>query len=96
MIINFQDQATADIFQNLKTRQTRRIPQELHRKAYLMLQVLASAPEAQVMATPPGNRLHKLSGNLASFWSVSLNDQYRLIFRFEGGNAYDVRITDYH
>jgi proteic killer suppression protein len=45
---------------------------------------------------PPGNRLHALSGELAGYHAIRVNDQYRLIFRFEGHDAYDVRCTDYH
>jgi proteic killer suppression protein len=45
---------------------------------------------------PPGNRLHALSGDLRGWYAVRVNDQYRIVFRFEGGDAFDVRCTDYH
>jgi proteic killer suppression protein len=45
---------------------------------------------------PPANRLQKLSGDRAGQWSVRINDQWRICFRWEDGNAYDVEITDYH
>jgi proteic killer suppression protein len=45
---------------------------------------------------PPANRLEKLSGDRAGQWSVRINDQWRICFRWENGNAYDVEITDYH
>ena len=61
-----------------------------------MLELLNAAHDVQDMASPPGNRLHKLSGNLDDFWSVSVNGQFRIIFKFEAGNAYEVKMTDYH
>ena len=48
------------------------------------------------MRAPPGNRLELLKGDRAGQWSVRINDQWRLCFRFEDGNALDVEITDYH
>lgn len=45
---------------------------------------------------PPGNRLERLKGNLKVYYSIRVNDQWRVIFKFEGGNAYDVRVEDYH
>lgn len=45
---------------------------------------------------PPGNRLHALEGSLRGFHAVRVNDQYRILFRFEGVDAFDVRCTDYH
>ena len=46
--------------------------------------------------SPPGNRLETLRGNLAGFHSIRINDQWRVVFRWEGHEAHDVRITDYH
>ncbi|WP_081636898.1 type II toxin-antitoxin system RelE/ParE family toxin [Treponema vincentii] len=45
---------------------------------------------------PPGNRLEKLVGNLDGFYSIRINDQWRIVFKFENGGAENVRITDYH
>ena len=45
---------------------------------------------------PPGNRLHALAADLRGFYAVRVNDQYRIVFRFEGGDAFDVLCTDYH
>jgi proteic killer suppression protein len=96
MIKSFQDAATTDIYSGKNTKAARKIPQELHRKTKLLLDLLNAAVDVAVMATPPGNRLHKLSGDLDGFWSVSINDQWRIIFRFDDGNAHDVLILDYH
>ena len=48
------------------------------------------------LRVPPGNRLHALVGDLAGFYAIRVNDQYRVVFRFDGHDAYDVRCTDYH
>jgi proteic killer suppression protein len=96
VIVSFQDQCSCDIFTGENTKEARKVPKALHRKAKLMLEVLNAAHDVQDMASPPGNRLHKLSGDLKGFWSVSVNGQFRIIFTFEGGNASEVCITDYH
>ncbi|MEB3287353.1 MAG: type II toxin-antitoxin system RelE/ParE family toxin [Vampirovibrionales bacterium] len=96
MIRNTQDQATCDIFAGVNSRAARKLPQKLHRKAKLLLELLNAAHDVQDMASPPGNRLHKLTGSLAGFWAISINDQYRIIFRFNKADASDVIITDYH
>ena len=48
------------------------------------------------MRAPPGNRLESLKGNRLGQWSVRINDQWRICFRFENGDALDVEIADYH
>jgi proteic killer suppression protein len=48
------------------------------------------------LRVPPGNRLHALTGELSGLHAVRVNDQYRIVFRFEGADAFDVRCTDYH
>jgi toxin HigB-1 len=58
--------------------------------------MLDAAHDSMDLRAPPSNRLEKLKGDLAGFWSVRVNEQYRLIFKFANGNANDVRILDYH
>jgi proteic killer suppression protein len=48
------------------------------------------------LMVPPSNRLEKLKGNLKNFYSIRMNDQYRVIFRWKDGEAWDVQIVDYH
>ena len=48
------------------------------------------------LKVPPGNRLHALVADMAGFHAIRVNDQYRVGFRFEGHDAFDVRCTDYH
>jgi proteic killer suppression protein len=64
----------------------------VHRK----LDMLNAARDLMDLRAAPSNRLEKLKGNLSGYWSIRVNDQYRVIFRFANGNADAVRITDYH
>jgi proteic killer suppression protein len=58
--------------------------------------MLDGAAALHDLAAPPGNRLEALKGDLNGFHSVRVNDQWRLVFRWSGGDAYDVRLMDYH
>ena len=60
------------------------------------LLVLNAATDVGDLQTPPGNRLEKLRGDRVGQWSVRINQQYRVCFSFEGGDAYNVEIVDYH
>ena len=63
---------------------------------YARLEYLDLATSLIDLKVPPSNRLHKLERNRAGQYSISINDQWRVCFRFEDGDAYDVEITDYH
>ena len=58
--------------------------------------MLDNACALEDLRTPPGNRLEALRGNLKGFWSIRINDQWRLCFRFTNNEAFDVEIVDYH
>jgi toxin HigB-1 len=60
------------------------------------LQMLDIARRIDDLRVPPGNRLELLKGDRQGCWSIRVNDQWRLCFRFEDGNAFDVEIVDYH
>ncbi len=60
------------------------------------LAILNVAGRIEDLRVPPGNRLEALKGKRQGQWSVRINDQWRICFRFEAGNAYDVEIVDYH
>jgi proteic killer suppression protein len=60
------------------------------------LLLLHDAAELLDLRSPPGNRLEALKGKWKSFYSIRINDQWRLVFRWEGSNAYDVQVIDYH
>ncbi len=58
--------------------------------------MLDAAIELQVLAVPPGNRLEALKGARRGQWSIRINDQWRICFRWENGDAHEVEIVDYH
>ncbi len=58
--------------------------------------MIAAAEKAFDLRIPPGNRLEELSGNLEGFYSIRINDQWRIVFGFKDGGADNVKITDYH
>ena len=60
------------------------------------LRMIEAAKVVEDLRIPPGNRLEKLVGNLDGCYSIRINDQWRIIFKFENGGAENVRITDYH
>ena len=96
MILDFADQATEDLFHGLNSKHSRRIPQEVWQVAVRKLDMLNAATDLRDLRVPPSNRLEVLKGKLAGYHSIRINDQYRIVFRWSGGNAADVKITDYH
>ena len=96
MIVSFGDRATEDLFHNRPTRRLQRFPSEILRGALQKLDMLNTSRDLRDLRSPPGNRLELLKGDLQGFHSVRLNDRWRLIFRWRGADAHDVRIVDYH
>lgn len=96
MIAGFRDEATEDIFHGENTKAARRIPIELWRIASRKLDMLNAAHDLRDLMAPPRNRLKPLHGNLAGKHSIRINDQFRIVFRWKDGNAYEVQIKDYH
>ena len=96
MIVDFGDEATADVFHGANTKAARRIPAIIWTVARRRLDLLNAAHELRDLLAPPGNRLEALKGRLAGFQSIRINDQFRLVFKWGDGNARAVRITDYH
>lgn len=75
---------------------SRRVPPEVARRALRKLTAIDAAEQVELLRVPPGNKLHALGGDRAGCYSISVNDQWRICFRFEDGDAYDVEICDYH
>lgn len=96
MIVDFADKATADIFHGMDSREARAIPSDIWPVARRKLDALNGAHVLHDLRVPPANRLEKLKGTLAGRFSIRINRQFRVIFRFEDGRASEVRITDYH
>ncbi len=96
MIVGFGDQGTEDIFNGDNTKAARRTPRVIWKIASRKLDMLNAAHVLQDLAVPPGNQLEALKGTLAGSHSIRINDQYRIIFRWQDGHPHDVRMTDYH
>ena len=96
MIREFSDKVTADIYHGTNSKYARKIPRKLHSKARRLLDQFNASPTLEFLRIPPGNRFEKMSGDLEGFWSVRINDQWRIIFQWIDNDAYDVKITDYH
>jgi toxin HigB-1 len=93
MIKTFRNKATKKLFE---TGEPGYIPREPSRRAIRRLEYIHLAASLEDLRVPPSNRFHALSGNRGGQYSVSINDQWRICFRFVDGDAYDVEITDYH
>ena len=96
MIRSFADEIVADLFRECNTRYSRRLPRNLWRGAQRKLKALDVAVRLGDLRSPPGNRLKRLRGGRAEQYSIRINDQYRVTFRWKDGDAHDVGIEDYH
>ena len=95
MIMSFKGQLAEDLFFDRRTAVTKRFPPDLREPARRKLQYLNAAEKLLDLRAPPGNRLEALKGNLAGHYSIRINDQWRVVFRWDEG-ARDVQIMDYH
>lgn len=97
MILDFADQAAEDIFNGSRTKEARRcLPLELWPAAQRKMDRLNRARELRDLVDPPGNRLEALKGDYAGYFSIRVNDQYRIVFQFEYGDVRHCQIVDYH
>jgi len=93
VIASFADSETEALFRHARVR---RIDPRVQRAALRKLIMLDAARSVQDLRVPPGNRLEALSGGRTGQHSIRVNDQWRVVFRWKDGNAYDVAIVDYH
>ena len=93
MIRSFSCRETERLF-NDET--SRRLPTQIQRAARRRLLLLHQARRLEDLRAPPGNRLEALKGDRNGQHSIRINDQWRVVFRWKDGNAYDVQILDYH
>lgn len=96
MIETFGNALAEDPFDDKRTKATREFPPELRRAGRRKLLYLHDASELKDLRVPPGNRLERLKRSWKGFHSIRINDQWRVVFRWAGGNAFDVRVVDYH
>ena len=93
MIKSFREKETAKIFQRQRSR---KLPQDIQQIALRKLRMLNNSRSLQDLRVPSSNRLEKLSGDRAGQYSIRINDQWRICFDWQDGDAYDVEIVDYH
>lgn len=93
MIRSFADKETERLFNRMPVK---RIPPLVQRPALRKLLLIDAAESLQDLRATPGNRLEKLEGGRKGQYSIRINDQWRICFRWEPGEAFDVEVTDYH
>ena len=92
MIQSFSDKKTEALFHDTRVREFQGIARAAKRK----LETLNSASRLEDLMVPPSNRLERLKGDLKNFYSIRINDQWRVVFGWRDGESFDVRIVDYH
>ena len=93
MIKSIRDRETAKVF---RREWSRRLPDDIQQVSYRKLRYLNNAKSLQDLRSPPANRLEKLKGDRAGQYSIRINEQWRVCFRWQGNDAFDVEIVDYH
>jgi proteic killer suppression protein len=93
MIKSFADTKTQQIFAGIMVK---KMPQDLQKQALKRLIYLDKARSIEDLRVPPSNKLEKKEGNLKEFYAIWVNRQYRIIFKWKDGHAYEVALTDYH
>lgn len=93
MIRSFASTETEQFF---STGKSRRLPPEILKRAAMRLTQLDAATRIEDLRLPPSNRLEALTNDREGQWSIRINDQWRVCFRFKNGDAHDVAIVDYH
>lgn len=93
MIKTFADKETEKIYMGIVSR---RLPVDIQQVARRKLRQLNNAENLNDLRIPPANRLESLKGEYKGFYSIRVNNQWRIMFRFADGDVFEVRITDYH
>lgn len=93
MIISFGNSDTESVWNGVKVK---KLPLEIQNIGRRKLRMLNNSVNLTDLRIPPANRLEKLSGDLKDFYSIRINDQWRIIFQWHDGNANEVKIIDYH
>ena len=96
MIRNFKSATAQDIYDGITSAHARKVPSILHEKISRLFDQINAATKVDSLRVPPSNHLKKLIGNKKDFWSIRVNDQYRVIFKWDNSEAIDVDVEDYH
>lgn len=93
MIVSFRNSDTEKVWNGIRVK---KLPTEIQNNGRIKLRMINNSVNWTDLKVSPANRLEKLSGNLKKFYSISINDQWRIIFKWNSGNASEVEIIDYH
>lgn len=93
MIKSFADKRTEEIYKGQKIK---KLDADLQKKILRRLRYIDAAIRLEDLRVPPSNKLEKKEGNLKDFYAIWVNRQWRIIFKWSGGDAYEVQLVDYH
>jgi proteic killer suppression protein len=93
MIKSFGDKISEKIWNGIRSE---KLPNEIQDVARRKLRMIHNAQDVNDLRIPPANRLEKLKGDLQEYYSIRINNQWRIIFKWINDDAYDIRIVDYH
>lgn len=93
MIQSFGSKETDKVWDGIKSK---KLPEEIQQIARRKLRMLNNSIDLNDLTTPPSNKLEKLKGKRKNYYSIRINDQWRIIFIWENGHSYEVEIIDYH
>ena len=96
MIKSFKSKVAQDIYDGVPSRFSRKISVELHNKICRLFDQINVVTNVESLRVPPSNRLEKLKGDLKEYWSLRVNNQWRIVFKWVDGCAYEVDVVDYH
>lgn len=93
MIKEFGDKETEKIWNGI---QSKKLPSEIQNSARRKLRMINNSQDIKDLRIPPANRLEKLKGDLEDYYSIRINNQWRIIFQWKNDDAYKIKIVDYH
>ncbi len=93
IIKSFGDSETEKIWNGKKSS---KLPPDIHKRAFAKLLIIHSAESEEDLKIPPGNKFEHLVGNLKDYYSIRINNQWLIQFKFQNNEAYEVQIVDYH
>jgi proteic killer suppression protein len=93
MIVSFGNSETEKVWNGIRIK---KLPVEIQEIGRRKLRMINNSVDLRDLRIPPANRLEKLSGELKDFYSIRINDQWRIIFKWKAGNSSEVKIIDYH
>jgi len=97
MIKSFGNPATADLYYGVDSKIARKLcPRDVVKTARRKMDQVHNATRLELLRVPPANMLEKLAHGRAGQWAIRINDRFRLCFRWEGTDAYEVEVVDYH